>query len=313
VIVIVAVGPALDMTYALDELRVGQTNRPHTITRSPGGKGINVARALTTLGIEHQLLCILGGATGRSIRRGMIDEGIKATVVDGSEPTRLTMSVTDLSTATTTDVSEHPTQVSDAEWQALCAGVDETMTAHRPGWLVISGTFPPHLQHDIGGNLVRLGQKRGWRVAVDTNGPYLPATAEARPDIVKVNIHEADALARRQRASNAESPATEQRDSMFVITDGANGARGGGWHVNTPADGTYPVGSGDSFLAGLIAALDRGDSFDEALRLAVGAAGANTEYQGAARFDRARALELADAATLTPLDDPAVDRRNVNP
>jgi tagatose 6-phosphate kinase len=118
-IVIVAVGPALDMTYAVDELRVGHTNRPHSLTRSPGGKGINVARALTTLGVEHHLVCILGGPTGQTIRAGMVDEGITATVVDGNEATRLTMSVTDLSTATTTDVSEHPTVVSDAEWDAL--------------------------------------------------------------------------------------------------------------------------------------------------------------------------------------------------
>jgi 1-phosphofructokinase family hexose kinase len=310
-IIIVAVGPALDMTYALDELRIGHTNRPQALTRSPGGKGINVARALTTLGVDHHLVCILGGATGQSIRAGMINEGMTATVVDGSEPTRLTMSVTDLSTATTTDISEHPTSVSGTEWSALCSTASDLMAATDPGWLVISGTFPPHLGHDVGAQLVHLAHDCGWRVAVDTNGPYLPATTEALPDIVKVNVHEANVLARRERTSEPGEAAL--RESLFVITDGPNGARGGGWHVNTPAGGMYPVGSGDSFLAGLITALDRGDTMADALRLAVGAAGANTECQGAARFDRLRALELAAAATLTPLDDPSVDRRAVSP
>jgi fructose-1-phosphate kinase PfkB-like protein len=174
---------------------------------------------------------------------------------------------------------------------------------------VISGTFPPHLGHDIGAALVRLGHSHGWQVAVDTNGPFLPATTEAQPDIVKVNVLEADVLARRSRTKGATSEVAKMRESLFVITDGPNGARGGGWHVNTPAGGTYPVGSGDSFLAGLLAGLDRGDALVDALRLAVGAAGANTECQGAARFDRLRAMELAAAATLTPLDDPRVDRR----
>jgi fructose-1-phosphate kinase PfkB-like protein len=60
--------------------------------------------------------------------------------------------------------------------------------------------------------------------------------------------------------------------------------------------GRYPVGSGDAFLAGLVTALDRGDDWEAALRLALGAATANAEMPGAGKLDPARASALAAQA-----------------
>ena len=62
--------------------------------------------------------------------------------------------------------------------------------------------------------------------------------------------------------------------------------------------GRYPVGSGDAFLAGLVVALERGDGWAGALRLALGAATANAELPGAGRLDPSRAQALADQATV---------------
>ena len=60
--------------------------------------------------------------------------------------------------------------------------------------------------------------------------------------------------------------------------------------------GRYPVGSGDAFLAGLVTALDRGDDWEAALRLGLGAATANAELPGAGKLDPARAAALAEQA-----------------
>jgi sugar/nucleoside kinase (ribokinase family) len=65
--------------------------------------------------------------------------------------------------------------------------------------------------------------------------------------------------------------------------------------------GPYPVGSGDAFLAGLVTALERGDEWDAALRLALGAAAANAELPGAGRLDPARAVDLAMRAIVEPI------------
>ena len=60
--------------------------------------------------------------------------------------------------------------------------------------------------------------------------------------------------------------------------------------------GRYPVGSGDAFLAGLVAGLDRGEYWDASLAIALGAATANAEIPGGGRLDPARAQGLAARA-----------------
>ena len=65
--------------------------------------------------------------------------------------------------------------------------------------------------------------------------------------------------------------------------------------------GRYPVGSGDAFLAGLVVALERGDPWPDALRLALGAAAANAELPGAGALDAARADVLAARAEIREL------------
>jgi sugar/nucleoside kinase (ribokinase family) len=55
----------------------------------------------------------------------------------------------------------------------------------------------------------------------------------------------------------------------------------------------YPVGSGDAFLAGLVASLIRRADWPDALRAALGAATANAELPGAGRLDPVHAELLA--------------------
>ena len=68
--------------------------------------------------------------------------------------------------------------------------------------------------------------------------------------------------------------------------------------------GRYPVGSGDAFLAGLVTGLERGRDWDDALRLALGAATANAELPGAGRLEGARAEALAAQAQVRVLSLP---------
>ena len=68
----------------------------------------------------------------------------------------------------------------------------------------------------------------------------------------------------------------------------------------TSRRGSYPVGSGDSFLGGLLAALERGDDLAHAVRLGTGCAVANALVPGQGHFDPALALEIAAEVELTP-------------
>jgi fructose-1-phosphate kinase PfkB-like protein len=151
----------------------------------------------------------------------------------------------------------------------------------------------------------------GVRTALDAEGERLRFALEAKPDVVKVNAAEASGLlgvptARRDEALTAAHKLRELAGGeghAGIVTRGADGV------VLAAPDGDvyegllyvrhrYPVGSGDAFLAGLVVALDRGDDWPGALRLALGAATANAELPGAGRLDPSHARELAAQAAV---------------
>jgi 1-phosphofructokinase/tagatose 6-phosphate kinase len=152
----------------------------------------------------------------------------------------------------------------------------------------------------------------GALVAVDQDGAALRAALDAGPDLVKVNAAEARgatgeddvvASARALHAALARARAVRGLAAgAAIVTAGEDGAYlvgpdGVAWHGAVDARGPYPTGSGDSFLGGLLAHLDRRDGdWDGALAGALGAAAANAEIPGAARLDPDRARTLARGA-----------------
>jgi fructose-1-phosphate kinase PfkB-like protein len=103
------------------------------------------------------------------------------------------------------------------------------------------------------------------------------------------------------------SPGTQ----LAIVTAGADGAVAvsrDGWAVRATLDavGDYPVGSGDSFLGGLLAALAAmPDDLPAALRLATAAGAANALTPGAGLLDAATARELAARVVLDAVALPA--------
>ena len=99
----------------------------------------------------------------------------------------------------------------------------------------------------------------------------------------------------------AASPGTD----LAIVTAGADGAvlarrDGTGLHLYLDVRGDYPVGSGDSFLGGLLTALAHApDEIEAAARLAVGAGAANALTPGAGILDAGTARELADRVVVT--------------
>ena len=59
--------PALDYIMKVDNLEVGSVNRSKAEKILPGGKGINVSRVLTSLGVENTALGFIAGFTGKNI------------------------------------------------------------------------------------------------------------------------------------------------------------------------------------------------------------------------------------------------------
>jgi fructose-1-phosphate kinase PfkB-like protein len=146
------------------------------------------------------------------------------------------------------------------------------------------------------------------RLALDLRGEALAeALTRTRPELVKVNRSEAEEavgagplpeLARRLRSRGV---------AVAVVTDGAAGSLAadaeGAWQASSPPAGPYTVGAGDSFLAGLLIAIEEGAPLSEALRRAAAVAAANTLRPGAAVFDPGEVDVLAAGIEVRYLAD----------
>ena len=120
---VLVAGPNLtiDRTAALEELRPGAVLRFERVVVTPGGKGLNVARAARCLGVDALLVGFVPGATGRA-GAGMIErEGIALRGVECGGELRSTAIVIERGGRTTVFNEPGPSIGLD-DWEAVRGG-----------------------------------------------------------------------------------------------------------------------------------------------------------------------------------------------
>lgn len=307
-ILCVAGNPSIDRLAIVEEVVVGGIHRPEEMVALPGGKGIHVAQVSTALGAEAVVTGVLAGHAGRWVAEQLAAEGVDGTWAWGDGETRSSLSVADRRTGGLTEFYENGVTVSAQEWQAVRAIVDSRLPA--ADWVALAGSLPAGATGYP--ELIAAATAHGVRCAVDSRGRPLAEAIDAGADLIKINHHEATELLGRPCAGAADALgcAAAVRDRAggdghaVAITIGVEGMvgidfAGGRWRGTLDVRGSYAVGCGDSFLAGLLVGLERGEKWPGAVALALGAAAANAELPGAGRIDPARARELAGRAVVS--------------
>jgi 1-phosphofructokinase family hexose kinase len=308
VITVAGLSPSLDITYLVQSLQLGQIHRPTEVHRIAGGKSLNLARAAATIGADVGVVAVLGGATGAWIEGELATLGIAVRAVRAPDETRTCVSIASADRDDLTEVYPYAPPIPQQVWEEFRAAVTRFVD-ERPGWLAINGSTPQGLEPDNIAELIMLGHESGRRVAVDTHGPALEAALAARPELIKINRDEAAQWLDQDPVGvdlgEAARIVSERTGGSVIITDGRDGAvgrepDGDSFRVRLPDDvsGRYPVGSGDSFLGGWLAAVDRGADAPTALRLATGCGAANALQPGPGKLDRPVAEEIAERATV---------------
>lgn len=305
-ITVAGLTPSLDLTYLVDDLRLGEIHRPSALVACAGGKSLNMARVAALLGADVRVIAVLGGPTGHQVADRLAADEVAFDVVTSPAETRTCVSIASGTAQDLTEIYQYAPSLPEPVWQEVTAAADADLAA-RPGWLSISGGPPAELAASALGDLVGLAHRHGVRVAVDTHGAALDAAIAARPELVKINRAEAAELSGTDPAT-ASLPhlalaIRARTGGIVVLTDGGAGAIGVDadrtYRVPAPTRfGRFPVGSGDSFLGGLVAALDRGDALPEALRLAAAAGAANALVPGPGVLDPADLAAIVDEITV---------------
>lgn len=285
-IVTVTPNPGLDRTAEIPRLVRGQVHRADAFLVDPGGKGVNVARALAKAGLETIAVLPAGGAAGRRLMELLEAREVPALAIPLRGHTRTNITIVEAD-GTTTKINEVGPEVSAEEVEALADRV--ARAAAGASWLVSCGSLPAGMPESFHGDLVHRTRRPGLRIAVDSSGTPLAAAVAARPDLIKPNHAELAELTGRPLPSLGDvlAAARELRAEgvgAVLVSLGARGAllveESGEYHAATPPVVVRStVGAGDATLAGFLAA---GGEGPEALRHAVAYGAAACTLPGSA-------------------------------
>jgi 1-phosphofructokinase len=295
-VVTLTANPSLDRTLELPgPLDRGGVIRLTGATTEPGGKGVNVARAVAAAGGD--VVTVLPAAADDPIVRGLRELGLAMRTVPVEAPVRTNYTVTEPD-GTTTKLNE-PGAALSAQVRAALADVLHEHAA-AGGWVVLSGSLPPGTPADWYATLVSALRDTGARIAVDTSGEPLRALFAAgpasAPDLLKPNDEELAQLTGIPESALAD-PATalaavrtlhERGVAEVLLTRGAEGALlstadGRVWAARPPRIAVRStVGAGDSSLAGYVLAALAGAEPAERLRNAVAYGAASASLPGSA-------------------------------
>jgi 1-phosphofructokinase len=186
-IVTLTLNPSLDRTLEIDALERGAVIRATAAHFDPGGKGVNVTRALLANGVDSRAVIPCGGVEGEQLLRLLSEESVCTVAVPIVGHTRSNVTLVEPD-GTVTKVNEPGAALTALEFDAVAAAV--LGCAGAADWVVMCGSLPPDVAVDVYAKLIRQFKAAGIRVAVDTSGPALLAAVAARPDLVKPNREE---------------------------------------------------------------------------------------------------------------------------
>ncbi|WP_223779078.1 1-phosphofructokinase [Streptomyces sp. 135] len=260
-ILTVTPNPSLDRTYEVPSLGRGEVVRATGDRMDPGGKGVNVSRAVAAAGVRTVAVLPLGGAPGALVAALLDEQGIEAAPVPVAGQTRSNIAVAEPD-GTLTKINAPGPELSEDEREALLTAVGERSAGAE--WVACCGSLPRGLAPYWYAELVARAHAAGARIALDTSGPALLAALAERPDVVKPNAEElAGAVGRPlTTVGDAVKAAEELRELGAHAVLASLGADGqllvdgsGAYFASAPVDAVRSnVGAGDSSLAGFLIA-----------------------------------------------------------
>jgi 1-phosphofructokinase len=259
-ILTLTLNPSLDRTIEVPELVRGALVRASGTRLDPGGKGVNVARALSAHQLPTCAVVPRGGPEGRQLCELLTEEGIDVCAVPVTGHTRSNVSVVEPD-GEVTKINEPGGELGQDDLERIVKAVLDT--AASADWVVASGSLPPGVPdtfyRDLGARLT----ERGIRFVVDTSGPALTAALGAGPALIKPNREELAESVGFEIATLGDAVRAAQvlRDKgarTVLASLGADGAvlvdEQGVRYGESPVDrGRSAVGAGDAMLAGYLA------------------------------------------------------------
>lgn len=280
-VISICLSPGLQRSVTIDALALGEVNRLHSVVIDVAGKGVNVCRVLQRLGVAAFCLA-QGGSNADEIMALAGREGLNLHLIPATGHLRTCTSIIEMHHATgrrVTELVEPTSPVDDACVGLMTQALQQQLPAATA--CVIAGSMAPGFPAGYQTRLANMARAIGVPVILDLQGAPLRQAIAAQPAVVKINLAEfvASFLADRftggehgGELATSEIPSalmdavagvSRSLETTFVLTRGPHSillARDGELRtIAVPAlaatETMSPIGSGDAFLAGMLAKL----------------------------------------------------------
>lgn len=313
-ILTVTLNAALDRTLTVPSFASGHRHRATDAIALPGGKGVNIARALKCLGEPVIATGLAGGRTGTTIIEELTAEGILNDFVRIREESRASTAVVDPMSGEQTEINEVGPAVGADEIAVLFDKL--RYLSKGADMVVLAGSVPRDVPEEVYATMLRDLNASSIPVALDAFGANLRFGLAGEPMVISPNRREAEEVVGYEfqddsdLASGAERLAQMGARIVLIHDDDGCVARFG-----TAKDGrtfrarlarfsdiVATVGSGDAFLAGFVSSWLAHQDQERAMRRAVACGAANALRLGAGALDPADAEAFARRVEITEID-----------
>jgi 1-phosphofructokinase len=314
-VITVTLNPTLDRTLITRFLSIGYHNQTVETTRlDPAGRGVNVSRALHSLGIPTHAVILLGhDATGRAYQALLSEEQFPISVLRRKGQTRSTMIIKDVGHNHETTIWEESAGVTEDDIQRVADLLGELV--HEDDRVVFGGSLPGGIPEDTYARLVDVVQAMGVWVAINAGGGVpLRQSLTAHPDLIYLTQIQMEGLYNypvrafsdvlncanllREWGAGKVLVVLSHMDMALLV------AETGVWMTDFPdiAVGTQQ-GRAEALIAGYLAGRLKHRPLDESLELGAAAA-AYTGSQVGSEFGSFKEVEkLTDQITVTSVDE----------
>ena len=315
-IITVTLNAAIDKSLSVPSFQLGRRHRTVEQRTMAGGKGVNIARTLKTLGQPVIATGFAGGTTGTHIVEKLTEESILNDFVRIRDESRTNTSVLDPTKGEQTEINERGPSVSEREVELFR---DKLLYLARGAAIVVfAGSLPRDVEPDLYAGLIRDLERMNVTTVLDTDGEPLRQGVRAEPDIVSPNVLEAEELVGHEFSGEDERAlvvreiaALGPRETIMTVPDGCFAqllVDGQPRMKRARIEPREPIarrGSGDAFLAGYLAARYEGRSLDTCLRLGVASGAESTGRLAAGMIEPREARRLMGDVELSEVMLPA--------
>ncbi|PLS05346.1 1-phosphofructokinase [Neobacillus cucumis] len=270
----VSLNPSIDVRYSLPVFQIGQIHRAASIDKTAGGKGLNVSRVLSQLGMKVSCTGFLGGKNGEWIADRLQDSMLENRFIPIKGETRSCLAI--LTEDGQTEILEQGPYISEDERKLFLEIYDSIL--EEADYIVASGSLPTGLEQSFYQLLADRAKQKGRYFLLDTSGIGLAQGIQGKPFLIKPNKEEFCKLIGKSHIELDEMMEYAQEIckngvEYLLLSMGKEGALLVSKSRILKADipvikAMNPVGSGDSMLAGFTFAHSKEYSLEEVLKWA---------------------------------------------